>query len=560
MASQSTSERTRRILVLAGGAHSDAQLLDWLSEQTDARLVHTLDEAVAELRSSPFDLVVTDALELLPLTWAGQQDLPQTAIERVGQGICIVDRDGRLVWANARFRSYPPVVHDTLLAACTEQCRRLDAARGDGAPRRQQVYAGAEYAFELAVSPLGEVSAGVERVVALAWDVSRTRRTQERIDAIDAAGRELVSLDADALAEMDIGERLRLLEEKVVHYGHELLHFDHFAIRILDQETNRLDVLLSSGMPAEADLVQMLAEAENQGISGYVAATGRAYICPDVSKDPRYLAGLAGARSSLTVPLSLHDRVIGILNVESDQLDAFTEEDRQFAEIFARYVALALHILQLLVVERRATTGQIAADVEAELAGRLNRITAELTRTVQERTLDPGLRAELESVVAEVERTKLALRSLAEPTGGVTGLLPTAVQRDPLLDGKRVLVADDEDIIRETISDVITKLGAVTVMAADGIEAAALLQSQHFDLVLSDIKMPHKNGYEVFSAARQFSPRCPVILITGFGYDPNHSVVRASKEGLAGVLFKPFKVDQMLDTVRNALRAAAAPH
>jgi DNA-binding NtrC family response regulator len=49
-----------------------------------------------------------------------------------------------------------------------------------------------------------------------------------------------------------------------------------------------------------------------------------------------------------------------------------------------------------------------------------------------------------------------------------------------------------------------------------------------------------------------------VILMTGFGYDPNHSIVRASQEGLQAVLFKPFKVDQLLAEVRKALSAAPA--
>jgi DNA-binding NtrC family response regulator len=46
--------------------------------------------------------------------------------------------------------------------------------------------------------------------------------------------------------------------------------------------------------------------------------------------------------------------------------------------------------------------------------------------------------------------------------------------------------------------------------------------------------------------------------MTGFGYDPNHSIVRASQEGLQAVLFKPFKVDQLLAEIRKALKAAAA--
>jgi two-component system, sensor histidine kinase SagS len=50
-----------------------------------------------------------------------------------------------------------------------------------------------------------------------------------------------------------------------------------------------------------------------------------------------------------------------------------------------------------------------------------------------------------------------------------------------------------------------------------------------------------------------------VILMTGFGYDPHHSIVRASQEGLSSVMFKPFKVDQLLEEVRKALGQKPAP-
>jgi DNA-binding NtrC family response regulator len=77
--------------------------------------------------------------------------------------------------------------------------------------------------------------------------------------------------------------------------------------------------------------------------------------------------------------------------------------------------------------------------------------------------------------------------------------------------------------------------------------------------VVSDIKMPHRNGYEIFAAARRQQTELPVILMTGFGYDPNHSIVRASQEGLSGVLFKPFKVEQLLEEIRKALGAVSEP-
>ena len=77
-----------------------------------------------------------------------------------------------------------------------------------------------------------------------------------------------------------------------------------------------------------------------------------------------------------------------------------------------------------------------------------------------------------------------------------------------------------------------------------------------FDLVISDIKLPDRNGYEVFRAAKAIDEDIPVILMTGFGYDPHHSIVRSSQEGLDQFLFKPFKASQLLEAITKALTPA----
>ena len=96
-------------------------------------------------------------------------------------------------------------------------------------------------------------------------------------------------------------------------------------------------------------------------------------------------------------------------------------------------------------------------------------------------------------------------------------------------------------------------------VCSNGSEALGQLEQRGFDLVISDIKMPDRTGYDVFAGARRRSTTLPVILMTGFGYDPNHSIVRASQEGLQAVLFKPFKVDQLLAEVRKALQQQPQP-
>ena len=385
-----------------------------------------------------------------------------------------------------------------------------------------------------------------------ALDTTAISRMRDKLDAIDAAGRELLALDVQETAQMDVGERLQLLEKNLIRYCRELLDFTHFAVLVLDPKTKHLDMVLADGFSEEAMNVDIYAGQEGNGISGYVAATGQSYICPDITNDPLYLPGFECASSSLTVPLWLVDRVVGVFNVESDQPNKFTEEDRRVAEIFSRYIAVALHMLQLLAVERSETTGQVAADVTAEVSEPLNRIVAEASRLMEATPGPEDARRRLGTIIEHVDRVKQALQTVSK-TPAIRGLVPESGTSDPVLLGKRVLIADDEDIIRETIGDVLSKAGALAVTARDGDEAVAMIHSQSFDLVLSDIKMPHKNGFEVFAEVKQVNSACPVILITGFGYDPDHAIVRASREGLAAVLFKPFKVDQLMEAIHKAV-------
>ncbi|MEM8784128.1 MAG: response regulator, partial [Planctomycetota bacterium] len=269
-----------------------------------------------------------------------------------------------------------------------------------------------------------------------------------------------------------------------------------------------------------------------------------------------YVLGLSHSKSSLTVPLNLFGEVIGVYNIESEDIGAFTEDDRQFAEIFGRYVALALNILDLLVVERHSTSTLITDSVVNEMAAPLNDILTEAETLKEEYIGDDAMRGRLDRIAGHVEQLRRVIDDVKAGPNKVIG--SDNMDEDCFDDGlcgKRVLVADDEPNIRKVVRDVLTKYGCEVTTAKDGYEACSLLEQKPvaFDLVISDIKMPYRNGYEVFASAQRCDEAMPVLLMTGFGYDPHHSIVRASQDGLSGVLFKPFKVDAFMDEVRKAL-------
>ncbi len=114
-------------------------------------------------------------------------------------------------------------------------------------------------------------------------------------------------------------------------------------------------------------------------MTGFVAATGQSYLCPDATHDPLYLEGAAGARSSLTVPLIYHGTVIGTLNVENPQPNAFDDRDRQFLEIYGRNVASALNTLELLQAEKFTAAAASVEAISRELALPLDDILSDAT-------------------------------------------------------------------------------------------------------------------------------------------------------------------------------------
>jgi DNA-binding NtrC family response regulator len=79
-----------------------------------------------------------------------------------------------------------------------------------------------------------------------------------------------------------------------------------------------------------------------------------------------------------------------------------------------------------------------------------------------------------------------------------------------------------------------------------------------YSAALVDIRLPDMDGYEAFKRLREVQPNVPIILMTGFGWDPTHSIVKARQEGLQTVLYKPFRADRLMEAVEQALRIAPA--
>ncbi len=128
----------------------------------------------------------------------------------------------------------------------------------------------------------------------------------------------------------------------------------------------------------------------------------------------------------------------------------------------------------------------------------------------------------------------------------------------PRLGGARLLVVDADEAIRRSAHHLLGHQGASVETARDAREAIALMRQAPYSAALVDIRLPDLDGYEAFKRLREVQPNVPIILMTGFGWDPTHSIVKARQDGLQTVLYKPFRSDRLMEAVEQALRTPSA--
>jgi CheY-like chemotaxis protein len=116
-----------------------------------------------------------------------------------------------------------------------------------------------------------------------------------------------------------------------------------------------------------------------------------------------------------------------------------------------------------------------------------------------------------------------------------------------------ILIVDDEPEIRAFISSALQLSGHTVSEADDGAEAVQKMLAEAFDLVITDIIMPERDGLETVMNIRRQRIRLPVIAITGMPIDSTLYLKVAQQLGASRTLKKPFKVQELLETVNEVL-------
>ncbi len=557
---------------------SDASRQDALVQAHDANVV-TVTDPLAFLQSlikETYDRFIID------MGAVGKSSSPNlhlmvnlacsySILDRAPDGIAVLNKNSELVWVNQRIYEWfsnaevigkgfyeaignpeiqGPEVHPIITAINKKIVTRAVLAKGD-------------HYYRLQVAPIVENSGQVEFLILSLSDVTESTLQRKKMQALHEAELALANLTTQEIFDMDIDQRIELLKDNILHYTKDLLNFDVIEIRMLDERTGLLVPLLSEGIDSEISKRDLYARADGNGVTGFVVATGHSYLCEDTRNDPLYLDGLVGAKSSLTVPLKYNDQIIGSFNVESPEVNAFKDSDLEFLESFARGVASALNTLELLVAQRTNTAHQSVEQIHNAVAIPIDQILID-TALVIENYIGHDLEVakRLQRVLKNARDIKSSIQKVGEslaPADNMPGSVKSSQRQ--ILRGRRILVIDNDDQVRTSAHQLLERHGSIVETAHLGHEAISMIknldQEHQYDAIIADIRLPDISGYELLMKLKELLSNPPLILMTGFGYDPGHSIVKARQAGLraGAILYKPFRLDQLLETVEQTVNA-----
>ena len=557
-----------RILWIGGGC-PDGDLLPGLPPGAcEVVVAEDPTQALDLLARERFDGVYVGSDRLREAVEIGKVLQNGQILHGLPDGVALLDAENAIVWCNDRFLEltgrreslgvnfYTAMGSPEILGP--DFCP-FHTAHASGSPSSTTLRVRDDRYCRVHVAPVERPGGPAAHLIVTVRDVTGEVLQQQKMAAIHQAGTELADLAADELLQMTVEERIDLLKSNILHYTKDLLKFDVVEVRLVDPKTGRLEPLLSVGMEPEAASRALRAEAQGNGVTGFVAATGKSYLCEDTTEDPLYLPGAKGARSSLTVPVVLHDQVIGTFNVESPHVRAFSENDLQFLEIFTRDVAAALNTLELLVAEKASAAAASVEAIHSAVALPVDELLHDAVNLLEHFLGDEPDAADL---LQRILRNARDIKQVIQMVGRqlAPGHAGPQTQHEALR-GRQVLLVDEDESVRGAAHALLARYGCNVETAPTGAQAISMVRAMMsqggYDAVIADIRLADMNGHEFLlklQEVMEMEPP-PLILATEYGYDPGHSIVKARQAGLRTFLFKPFRLDQLLQSVEEVVAA-----
>lgn len=190
-----------------------------------------------------------------------------------------------------------------------------------------------------------------------------TIRFRERSDLLDF----LLEVSAATSQTLDLDQLLANVAEIV----QKVLPYDLFAILLYSEKRHDLRIRYAVGHREE--VVSNLSLALGEGITGTAAARGEPVLVGDVRSDPRYLNSVDAVRTELAVPMTARGKLVGVIDLQSTRVDAYTEYDRALLRLIGARVSIAIDNARLYRrVERQNRTLKTLAHISREFSSILN--------------------------------------------------------------------------------------------------------------------------------------------------------------------------------------------
>jgi len=183
------------------------------------------------------------------------------------------------------------------------------------------------------VDILSQFAAHVATALVNARLFAQERHDAEAFETLAEIGREVAAL-------LDLDELL----SRIAQLAQRLVDYRTFGILLLNEETSELEIRAAVHYGEKVGLPTVRL---GEGLVGYAALHCEAVLVPDVSKDPRYIKVLEDVRSELVVPMMLKDRCIGVFDLESPELEAFTKRHVEILTFLASQAAVAIENARL---------------------------------------------------------------------------------------------------------------------------------------------------------------------------------------------------------------------
>jgi CheY-like chemotaxis protein len=121
---------------------------------------------------------------------------------------------------------------------------------------------------------------------------------------------------------------------------------------------------------------------------------------------------------------------------------------------------------------------------------------------------------------------------------------------------KQILIVDDEQIVLDVLQRIVSRLGYNAVVSDSGKTALERFDKHVFDLVLMDVLMPDKNGFEIARQMKKKKPDQKIVMVTGLGIDADITQQGLDTVEVDSVLSKPFSYDRVKSVVDNAMQGS----